>query len=63
MKLSLSRALKIEGFCPVPEVSVVTHANFDPRDVAGHVRSRVHGNQEEARERIGLELATLAWSG
>ena len=57
MKLSLTVTLNIEGFCPVPEVSVVGHANFDPVDVGAHVCHRVPGSREEGREDTTLELA------
>jgi len=57
MKLPLTVTLNIEGFCPVPELSVVTHANFDPVDVGVHVCHRVPDSREEGREGTTLELA------
>jgi hypothetical protein len=57
MKLALTVTLNIEGFCPVPEVSVVTHANFDPVDVGAHICHRDPDSREEVLEGTTLEPA------
>jgi hypothetical protein len=56
MKLSLTVTLNIEGFCPVPQLPVVGHANLDPVDVGAHICHRVPGSREEGREGTTLEL-------
>jgi lactam utilization protein B len=57
MKFTLTLTLNIEGFCPVSELSVVTHANFDPVDVGAHICHRDPDSREEGREGTTLEPA------